>query len=50
MSLAVSRDVQKDAGGQCDKTAVLRDKTKGTRVVVTNLGGPNSNCWSFILL
>jgi len=50
MSMAVSRDVQKDAGCQCDKNAVLRDKTKGIPVVVTDLGGPNSNCWSFLLL
>jgi len=50
MSMAVSRDVQTDVGCQCDKNSVLRDKIKGTPVVVTDLGGQNSNCWSFILL
>jgi hypothetical protein len=50
MSMAVSQDVQTDVGCQCDKNAVIRDKIKGTPVVVTDLVGPNPNCWSFILL
>jgi hypothetical protein len=50
MSMVASRDVQTDAGHQRDKTAVLRGKIRGTPVIVTDLGGPNSNCWSLTLL